>query len=189
MWHIFKSKKPVIKMRPWETRDIPRIMILENQWDESLGEPQPVTRKIITQWIKDENMYGIVLTENGMVRGYAAAFLPKAQRTTIHLLRVDKDRRRHGYGTLMLNHFFTAAAVWGKTCLSIDISERNEPARQFLMRGGLCGFVIVALSEYFDKEGNPAEAFYEMECPAPCGFKPNQLRIFVDGNEVKRQRQ
>jgi GNAT superfamily N-acetyltransferase len=186
MWNFFKPKKPVIKIRPWETKDIPLIMTLENQWDEVFGEPQPITRDMLAKWIIDDQMYGIVLTENGIVRGYAAVFPPKIQRVIIHLLRVDKNRRKHGYGTLMLNHFFYTAAVWGKSCLSIDISERNEPARKFLMRGGLCGFVIVALSEFLDENGDFSEAFYEMQCPAPHGFQPHDMRIFVNGTEIER---
>lgn len=131
-------------------------------------------------------MYGIVLTENNLVKGYAVACLPKIKVATLYAMRIDKGRRRHGYGTLMLNHFFAALTVWDKLFIEIDIDERNEGARQFLMREDMSGFVITAISEHFDEEGWPKRAFWQMQYPAPYGFRPHNINIVRDGKKIDR---
>jgi GNAT superfamily N-acetyltransferase len=183
MFHFLKKKTTTINLRPWEPRDVPYIHAMECQYEE--GEPPPVDCETLHRWISNECMCGIVVTENTVPRGYAAIFTPKTPLIIIQTLRVDREHRRHGHGTLMLNHIFSMLIPWNKVHVKIDISERNEKARQFLMRPDNARFVITALSEYTDNDGSYTQAFYEMQYPAPLSFKPKDIKIFLNGKEKK----
>ena len=187
MFNFLKKKTPAIHIRSWEARDIPSIRIMECQHNKEKGEPDPVDSATLYQWLKDDYMHGIVITENGRLKGYAVVFMPKIQRIVIRALRIDKDRRRHGYGTLLLNRIFGDLIMWSKAYVEIDISERNEDARLFLMKPDMSGFVATVFSEFTDTDGFYTEAFYEMQYPAPIGFKPSNIRFFLNGEEKPKR--
>lgn len=187
MFGFLRQKAPALHIRTWESRDVPSIRIMECQYAKENGEPDPVDSETLYQWIRQDSMRGIVITENGRPKGYAAFFIPKIQRVMIRALRVDKDRRRHGYGTLLLNRIFNDCHAWNKACVEIDISERNEGARLFLMKPDKSGFAITTLSEFTDTDGFYDEAFYQMQCPAPAGFKPKDIRFLVNGEEKQKR--
>jgi len=151
------------------------------------GEPDPIEAENLVQWMRSEYMHGIILTENEIVRGYAIILTSQVQ-CIVRALRVDKEHRRHGYGTKILKHILRGLIAWNKTYIQIDISEKNTGARKFLMKEDKSGFVIVIMSEFTDPEGDYIEAFYEMQYPPPPGFNPKRdLRFFVNGEEKPKR--
>ncbi|MDO8582511.1 MAG: GNAT family N-acetyltransferase [bacterium] len=171
-----------IILRRWRLEDVPHIMELQKQRKD--GEPDTIDEPVFRKWIEEDNLvHGIVLTENGAVKGFITALIPKIHYATIFALRVDENRRRHKFGTLLINRLFGEMALVGKNYLLINVDAQNTSALQFLTKKG-DAFVITAQNEIYDESENLIEASYELQCPASAGFNPAHVRFFVNGEET-----
>lgn len=172
MWDWLRQKNTDIAIRPWEARDIQSILEIEDQGACSTNSTT------LAEWIYNDQFYGIVLTENSIIKAFSAAFLPKIPQVHIQCLRVDKDNLRRGFGTRILHHLRCGITAWGKISLRIDVSEWNDIACKFLT--GKNGFVATIMHEYKDSKGHPVDAFYTFEYPPPNGWKAGTIRISTD---------
>jgi N-acetylglutamate synthase-like GNAT family acetyltransferase len=163
--------------------DISAIITITEQ-----GE-YPLDRPTLSQWIQNQWMYGIVITENKKIRGFSVAFfqeIPRRDIVEIQFLRVDNKYLRRGFGTRMLEHMRAGLSLWRKNGLSIDINEYNEIAQQFLMEKN--GFVIAVMHEAHDRQGEMIDAFYTLRFPplyGPNGYNDGTIVIEVDGEITK----
>ena len=177
MWNWLRGKNVRITLRPWEARDMKAILAIEDQG------PHPINLETLAEWICGNQVYGIVITENHAVKGFAAVFLPKIPQAHIQCLRVDKDNLRRGFGTRMLNYLCChSITAWGKLSLSTDISEWNDIGHKFLTVKN--GFVATMMHKYKDSHGNPMDTFYTFEWPPPNGWRAGTIRISSD-NGIK----
>jgi GNAT superfamily N-acetyltransferase len=178
MWNWLKRREAAVELRPWEIGDIKAILEIEDQG------PYPINLATLAEWICGDSVYGIVVTEDCVVRGFAAVFLPKIPQAHIQSLRVDKNNLRRGFGTRILHHLRCGIAVWGKVLLRADIFEENVVAHKFLT--GKNGFVATIIHAYKDNHGNPMDVFYTFEYPPSNGWREGTIRISTnDGMQIK----
>ncbi len=167
---LFK-RRPAITVRPWNMTDIRALITIEEE------DGGPIEGKAFFNWILEEQVYGVVAVENGVVQGFAVAYPDSGY---IYTIRVAKKSRRRKIGTRLLKHFLIALNVWQKQQLSIDVSNKNAGGRRFLERNG---FAVVLITEYHDDDGNFQEAFLTLQRPPPTGFTWNDVMV-VNGDET-----
>lgn len=120
-----------VAVRDLELRDLPRVLEIEREsfvtpWTEPMFRSQMRFR---------DRSITIVLAEDEVVEGYAAAWLAADE---IHLLSiaVSAPRRREGFGTALLEAVLARGEAVGGTRALLEVRDGNEAARSFYRAHG-----------------------------------------------------
>lgn len=138
-----------VVVRDLELRDLPRVLEIEREsfvtpWTEPMFRSQMRFR---------DRSITLVLAENEVVEGYAAAWLAADE---IHLLSiaVSARRRREGFGTALLEAVLARGEAAGGTRALLEVRDGNEGARAFYRAHGFRP--IGRRRGYYDDTGEDA---------------------------------
>ncbi len=118
-------------VRDLELRDLPRVLEIEREsfvtpWTEPMFRSQMRFR---------DRSVTIVLVEEDVIEGYAAAWLAADE---IHLLSiaVSGKRRREGFGSALLEAVLARGEAAGGTRVLLEVRDGNDAARSFYRAHG-----------------------------------------------------
>lgn len=120
-----------IVVRDLELGDLPRVLEIEREsfvtpWTEPMFRSQMRFR---------DRAVTVVIAEDGVVEGYAAAWLAADE---VHLLSiaVSERRRRAGFGTALLEAVLGRGEAAGGTRVLLEVRDGNDAARAFYRAHG-----------------------------------------------------
>lgn len=112
-------------------RDMPEVMKVENESFEF-----PWTEEEILACLRNRCCIGQVIEERNEIVGF---YIYRLQPSSVELLTiaVAKDKRRRGYGRLMMKKLFTKLSTHRRSRLVFHVSDENLDAHLFLKKMGL----------------------------------------------------
>lgn len=135
-------------MRPASSADLSALVEIEAAWTTTPGW----TREHFEEELASPRSYLAVHEEEGRVAGYAGyqRIPPEAQVTTV---AVRPDLAGRGLGRRLVGHLVESARREGLTRMTLEVSEKNEPALKLYKTAG---FKVVGRRAKFYNDASDA---------------------------------
>lgn len=119
--------KPGLSVRPMVEADLGQVMAIEVE-----AFPAPWTPVAFAMDLRHNQAarYEVVLDEDSTIIGYVGWWL-MGDRATIMRVATDRNLRRSGIGTLLIERACAQAADQGVKLMQLEVRSSNEPARLF----------------------------------------------------------